>query len=111
MTDTYLPRHLVQELEVALQHTRVVNLIGPRQAGKTTLVRDLFDRGNFISLDDAATLAALEADSYRRSRSSSSNSESAEASSSKWRACHAKNASTASITTRTHAGRLSTSRS
>ncbi|MCY3983822.1 MAG: ATP-binding protein [Roseovarius sp.] len=64
MTDTYLPRHLVQELEVALQHTRVVNLIGPRQAGKTTLVRDLFDRGNFISLDDAATLAALEADSY-----------------------------------------------
>jgi len=64
MPDTYLPRHLAPELEAALGHTRVVNLIGPRQAGKTTLVRDLFARGRFVSLDDAATLAAIEADPY-----------------------------------------------
>lgn len=64
MTDDYLPRHLMPELEAALTHARVVNLIGPRQAGKTTLVRDLFARGRFISLDDAATLTAINADPY-----------------------------------------------
>lgn len=55
MTDTeeYLPRHLIPELEDALASARVVNLIGPRQVGKTTLVRDLFGNGRFITLDDA----------------------------------------------------------
>lgn len=61
-TDTYLPRHLVPELEDALASARVVNLIGPRQVGKTTLVRDLFGQGRFITLDDAAILAAIDAD-------------------------------------------------
>ncbi|MGB5558172.1 MAG: ATP-binding protein [Paracoccaceae bacterium] len=64
MADALLPRHLVPELAAALEYTRIVNLIGPRQAGKTTLVRDLFAKGRFISLDDAATLAAIEADAY-----------------------------------------------
>ena len=64
MSNAYLPRHLVFELEAALEHARVVNLIGPRQAGKTTLVRDLFAKGRFISLDDAANLAAIDADPY-----------------------------------------------
>ena len=65
MTDAedYLPRHLVAELEDAIATARVVNLIGPRQVGKTTLVRDLFGNGRFITLDDAAVLAAIEADS------------------------------------------------
>jgi predicted AAA+ superfamily ATPase len=61
-TDDYLPRHLVPELEDAIASARVVNLIGPRQVGKTTLVRDLFGNGRFITLDDAAVLAAIEAD-------------------------------------------------
>ncbi len=64
MTETgaYLPRHLVVELEEAIASARVVNLIGPRQVGKTTLVRDLFGHGRFITLDDAAVLSAIEAD-------------------------------------------------
>ena len=64
MTDTedYLPRHLIPELEDAIASARVVNLIGPRQVGKTTLVRDLFGNGRFITLDDAAILAAIETD-------------------------------------------------
>lgn len=64
MTDAedYLPRHLVAELEDAIATARVVNLIGSRQVGKTTLVRDLFGNGRFITLDDAAVLAAIEAD-------------------------------------------------
>lgn len=62
MTAAFLPRHLVSELEEATASARVVNLIGPRQVGKTTLVRDLFGHGRFVTLDDAAILAAIEAD-------------------------------------------------
>lgn len=64
MTETaaFLPRHIVAELEGAIASARVVNLIGPRQAGKTTLVRDLFGHGRFITLDDAAVLSAMDAD-------------------------------------------------
>ena len=41
---------------------RVVNIVGPRQAGKTTLVRDLFKGGRFVTLDDENVLAALDDD-------------------------------------------------
>lgn len=61
-TDAYLPRHLVPELDDAIASARVVNLVGPRQVGKTTLVRDLFAHGRFITLDDAGILAAMETD-------------------------------------------------
>lgn len=60
--DEYLPRHLTSELREAIASARVVNLVGPRQVGKTTLVRDLFDEGRFLTLDDAAVLAAIDAD-------------------------------------------------
>ena len=46
--EDYLPRHLIPELEDAIASARVVNLIGPRQVGKTILVRDLFGNGRFI---------------------------------------------------------------
>lgn len=58
----FLPRHLAPELDEALATSRVVNLVGPRQVGKTTLVRDLFGSGRYITLDDAAILEAIEAD-------------------------------------------------
>lgn len=57
-----LPRHLSAELEEALKSARVVNVIGPRQVGKTTLVRDLFHHGRFITLDDEAVLSAIDTD-------------------------------------------------
>ncbi|SDG02966.1 hypothetical protein SAMN04488117_110106 [Celeribacter baekdonensis] len=60
--DEYLPRHLTPELQEALTIARVVNLVGPRQVDKTTRVRDLFKQGRFITLDDTAILAAMEAD-------------------------------------------------
>jgi predicted AAA+ superfamily ATPase len=53
---------MIVELEEALAYSRVVNLIGPRQVGKTTLVRDLFDKGEFLTLDDTAVLEAINAD-------------------------------------------------
>ena len=62
METELLPRHLQSTLEEALRASRVVNLIGPRQVGKTTLVRDLLPGGHFVTLDDAAILGALRAD-------------------------------------------------
>ena len=62
MNDAYLPRHLNSEMEEALAAARIVNLVGPRQVGKTTLVRDLFGYGRFITLDDSAVLTAIDAD-------------------------------------------------
>jgi predicted AAA+ superfamily ATPase len=62
MIDDLYERHLRAELELALESARVVNLIGPRQTGKTTLVRDMLGSGHFVSLDDENVLAAIEAD-------------------------------------------------
>ena len=62
MDDSLLPRHLKAELNDALHSARVVNIVGPRQSGKTTLVRDLLHVGKFITFDDENVLAALEDD-------------------------------------------------
>jgi predicted AAA+ superfamily ATPase len=59
MEPDLLPRHLQTSLEEALQASRVVNLIGPRQVGKTTLVRDLLPSGHFVTLDDPAVMRVL----------------------------------------------------
>jgi len=60
------PRHLSAELNSALTSARIVNIVGPRQAGKTTFVRDLFGSeqagAKFVTLDDADLLAAIEND-------------------------------------------------
>jgi len=60
------PRHLSTELNRALAAARIVNIVGPRQAGKTTFVRDLFRLvqagAKFVTLDDADLLAAIEND-------------------------------------------------
>lgn len=62
LDDDLFPRHMIAELTQALEAARVVNIIGPRQAGKTTLVRDIYKKGRFITLDNDATLTALEND-------------------------------------------------
>ena len=59
-----LPRHLSAELQDALTWSRVVNVVGPRQAGKTTLVRDILQTGRFITLDDDTILEAIEDDPW-----------------------------------------------
>lgn len=60
--NSILPRHMSAELQGALTYSRVVNIIGPRQTGKTTLVRDILNMGKFITLDDQNTLHAIEDD-------------------------------------------------
>ena len=59
-------RHLYEGVLDALGHARVVLVNGPRQAGKTTLVRDLVEREGasreYLSLDDAGVLTAARRD-------------------------------------------------
>lgn len=60
---TAIPRHVQGRIAAALQDTRVVLLVGPRQAGKTTLAR-LYANSDrpYFTLDDPATLAAARSD-------------------------------------------------
>jgi uncharacterized protein len=59
------PRHLLPRVLAALKDTPVVFVQGPRQSGKTTLVRSITIRGaaiDYRTLDDAATLASAQHD-------------------------------------------------
>ena len=57
------PRRIEPRLAEALLDTPVVLLAGPRQAGKTTLVRQVAAKGlRYLTLDDELTLLAARAD-------------------------------------------------
>jgi len=57
------PRLIRARVAEALADTPVVLLAGPRQAGKTTLVRDMADREmRYLTLDDEVTLLAARED-------------------------------------------------
>ena len=65
MLGRLVPRHAIDQVQVGLREARVVMVNGPRQAGKTTLVRDqlnLEGAGSFATLDDETELAACLAD-------------------------------------------------
>ena len=58
-------RHAISEIRQSLAEARVVVLNGPRQAGKTTLLREQLHPevgGTFVTLDDEAELDACLAD-------------------------------------------------
>ena len=59
------PRHLAPRIREALTDRPVVALVGPRQAGKSTLALDLVGSGalkRYVTLDDAVVLAAARDD-------------------------------------------------
>lgn len=57
------PRLIATRIAEALTDTPVVLLAGPRQAGKTTLVRQIADQGlRYLTLDDDLTLLAARED-------------------------------------------------
>lgn len=62
MTQEYYTRHLVAWLETALDSFKIVYIVGPRQVGKTTLGKDLFQKGKYITLDDVGVLETIETD-------------------------------------------------
>jgi predicted AAA+ superfamily ATPase len=59
-----LPRHLAALVTLMLAATRIINIVGPRQTGKTTLVRDMIEARHFLDLDDEGLLASLSVDPY-----------------------------------------------
>ena len=59
-----IPRHLAENVARTLRTTRVINIVGPRQAGKTTLVRDMVEAARYLDLDDETLLASLALDPY-----------------------------------------------
>lgn len=56
------PRYIAPALKTAMADTPVVCLLGPRQAGKTTLVRQLQPKRNYLSFDDQNLLDAARND-------------------------------------------------
>lgn len=68
MISSASPRHIIDRkirplVETALGDTRVVLIVGPRQAGKTTLARQFAGDGRpYVTLDDAGALNAARAD-------------------------------------------------
>jgi predicted AAA+ superfamily ATPase len=62
MDGDLFPRVLTPALRTALADTPVVCLLGPRQCGKTTLVRLLAPRLGYVTLDDADALALARSD-------------------------------------------------
>lgn len=53
---TFYPRNATIKLQAALTDTPVVCLLGPRQSGKTTLVKALEPTRAYITLDDSTVL-------------------------------------------------------
>lgn len=62
MVENDFPRHLLRELETALASYKVVYIVGPRQVGKTTLVRNLLNKGKYVNLDNDIMLQSIEFD-------------------------------------------------
>jgi predicted AAA+ superfamily ATPase len=60
------PRHLSSRLTDALASSRIVNVVGPRQDGKSTLVRDLLASAAYVTLDDDSAREALAEDPYNQ---------------------------------------------
>ena len=58
------PRHLSHKVADTLRATRVINIVGPRQTGKTTLVRDMIEAARFLDLDDESLLASVALDPF-----------------------------------------------
>ena len=63
LIDGLVPRHVHPRIEAALKDTRVVLIVGPRQAGKSTLARQFTGPARpYVTLDDAAALQAARGD-------------------------------------------------
>lgn len=59
----YIPRRAAQKIAVALEDTRVVLVAGPRQSGKSTLVKQFAGQGRrYVSLDDIQVVTAAKQD-------------------------------------------------
>lgn len=67
--DKLIKRHLVPKVLEALENSRIVNIVGPRQAGKSTLVEQQIPIAEYITMDSDSVRNALQADAYAQLRS------------------------------------------
>lgn len=58
----YIPRKLADVLLAAVRHFPAVVVTGPRRAGKTTLLRELFPRAQYVLLEDPDIQARVRSD-------------------------------------------------
>ena len=58
----YLDRAIEKTIKKAVKQSKVVLLSGPRQTGKTTVIRNCFPKYNYITLDDENFLALAKRD-------------------------------------------------
>jgi len=63
-----IQRHLVPEVLEALQFSRIVNVVGPRQCGKSTLVQRQIPIAEYFTMDSDAVRESLRADAYGQLR-------------------------------------------
>ena len=69
-TPTFYARHMEARLAEAMDDTPVVLLAGPRQVGKTTLVRKMAGKGfRYLTLDDELTMLSAREDPVAMIRS------------------------------------------
>jgi predicted AAA+ superfamily ATPase len=64
-----IERHLVPAVLQALKTSRIVNIVGPRQSGKSTLVERQLPIAEYITMDSDIVRNTLQADPYARLRS------------------------------------------
>jgi len=55
-------RTISEKIKISSNQVPVVTVLGPRQAGKTTLVRELFPKYTYVNLEDRATRELAETD-------------------------------------------------
>ncbi|HUK52295.1 MAG TPA: ATP-binding protein [Candidatus Binatia bacterium] len=58
----YVPRKLAEVLKSAVRHFPAVVVTGPRRAGKTTLLRELFPHAQYVLLEDPDIRARVQSD-------------------------------------------------
>ena len=63
-----IQRHLAVQIQEALEVSRIVNVVGPRQSGKSTLVQHQVPIAEYLTMDSDGIREALRADAYSQLR-------------------------------------------
>lgn len=57
-------RHLAGRVVESLDVSRIVNIVGPRQVGKSTMVEHQVPIADYLTMDDGPLRSAVEADPH-----------------------------------------------
>ena len=64
----FINRHLATQVKESLQASRIVNIVGPRQSGKSTLVKHQVPIAEYVTMDSDGIRDALRSDPYAQLR-------------------------------------------